>query len=64
MGRLLRDRLVLPRAGIEASGRADLGEGPEDTEVQNRIRRILVVARLDVVLLVAIVFVMTAKPWL
>lgn len=32
--------------------------------MQNRIRRILVVARLDVVLLVAIVFVMTAKPWL
>ena len=36
----------------------------EDPEVQYRIRRILVVARIDVVLLLAIVFVMTAKPWL
>ena len=32
--------------------------------MQQRIRRILVVARVDVVLLLAIVFVMTAKPWL
>ena len=39
-------------------------KGPDDAEVQYRIHRILVVARLDVVLLVAIVFVMTAKPWL
>ncbi|HEY7692226.1 MAG TPA: DUF2269 family protein [Gaiellaceae bacterium] len=37
---------------------------PEDPEVQYRIRRILVVARFDVVLLLAVVFVMTAKPWL
>jgi len=37
---------------------------PEDPEVQHRIRRILMVARLDVALLIAIVFVMTAKPWL
>jgi uncharacterized membrane protein len=39
-------------------------KGPEDPEVGYRIRRILAVARLDIVLLVAIVFVMTAKPWL
>jgi len=39
-------------------------KGPDDSEVQQRIRRILMVARLDVVLLIAIVFVMTAKPWL
>ena len=37
---------------------------PEDPEVQHRIRRILMVARLDVALLIAIVFVMTAKPFL
>jgi uncharacterized membrane protein len=36
---------------------------PEDPEVQYRIRRILLVARLDVVLLLVIVFVMTAKPF-
>jgi uncharacterized membrane protein len=37
---------------------------PEDSEVQRRIRRILFVARFDVVLLLAIVLVMTAKPFL
>ena len=37
---------------------------PEDPEIQVRIRRILVISRLDVVLLIAIVLVMTAKPWL
>lgn len=37
---------------------------PEDPEVQARIRRILLISRLDVLLLVLIVFVMTAKPWL
>jgi uncharacterized membrane protein len=37
---------------------------PEDPEVQYRIRRILLAARLDVILLLAIVFVMTAKPFL
>jgi uncharacterized membrane protein len=36
---------------------------PEDPEIQQRIRRILLVARLDVTLLIAIVFVMTAKPF-
>jgi hypothetical protein len=35
---------------------------PEDPEVQYRIRRILLIARIDVLLLLAIVFVMTAKP--
>ena len=37
---------------------------PEDPEVQRRIRPILLLVRLDVVLLLAIVFVMTAKPFL
>jgi hypothetical protein len=36
----------------------------DDLEVQARIRRILLVARIDVLVLIAIVFVMTAKPWL
>ena len=36
---------------------------PEDPEVQDRIRRILAVARVDVVLLLSVVFVMTAKPF-
>jgi len=36
----------------------------DDPEVQARIRRILLIARIDVVLLLAIVFVMTAKPFL
>jgi hypothetical protein len=37
---------------------------PDDPEVQHRIRRILAVARVDILLLIAIVFVMTAKPFL
>jgi uncharacterized membrane protein len=37
---------------------------PEDPDVQRRIRRILLVARIDIALLLAIVFVMTAKPFL
>jgi uncharacterized membrane protein len=36
---------------------------PEDPEVQYRIRRILLVVRLDLLLLLAVVFVMTAKPF-
>ena len=36
---------------------------PEDAEVQDLIRRILLVARIDAVLLLFIVFDMTAKPW-
>jgi uncharacterized membrane protein len=36
----------------------------DDPEVQARIRRILMIARIDVVVLLAIVFVMTAKPFL
>lgn len=36
---------------------------PEDAQVQDLIRRILLVARLDAVLLLFIVFDMTAKPW-
>jgi len=37
---------------------------PDDPEIQRRIRRILLIVRIDVVVLLAIVFVMTAKPWL
>src|SRR5215470_17387230 len=37
---------------------------PEDPEVQYKIRRILMIARIDALLLIAIVFVMTAKPFL
>ena len=37
---------------------------PEDPEVQYRIRRILTVARVDIAILLAVVFVMTAKPFL
>jgi uncharacterized membrane protein len=37
---------------------------PEDPEVQARIRRILLITRLDTLLLLAIVFVMTTKPFL
>jgi uncharacterized membrane protein len=37
---------------------------PDDPEVQYRIKRILTIARFDVVLLLSVVFVMTAKPWL
>ena len=36
----------------------------DDPEVQARIHRILLIARIDVLLLLAIVFVMTAKPFL
>jgi len=38
---------------------------PDDPEIQARIRRILLIARLDVLLLLLlVVFDMTAKPWL
>jgi uncharacterized membrane protein len=37
--------------------------GPADPEAQATIKRILLVARLDVLLLLFIVFDMTAKPW-
>jgi uncharacterized membrane protein len=37
---------------------------PDDPEVQYRIRRILLVARFDVLLLLVVVFVMTTKPFL
>jgi hypothetical protein len=36
----------------------------DDPEVQSRIRRILLITRIDVVVLLAVVFVMTAKPFL
>ena len=37
---------------------------PDDPEVQYPIRRILLIVRLDILLLLAVVFVMTAKPYL
>jgi hypothetical protein len=37
---------------------------PDDPEIQARIRRILLFARVDVILLLLIVFDMTAKPFL
>ena len=37
--------------------------GPADPEAQAVLRRVLLIARLDVLLLLFIVFVMTAKPW-
>jgi hypothetical protein len=51
--------------GPHASKLAKLLESrpPEDGEVQDLIKRILLVARIDAVLLLFIVFVMTAKPW-
>ena len=38
-------------------------KGPEDPEAQAIIKRILLVTRVDVIILLLIVFVMTAKPW-
>ena len=51
--------------GPHASKLAKLLESrpPEDGEVQALIRRILLVARIDAVLLLFLVFDMTAKPW-
>ena len=41
-----------------------IGEkGPEDPETQQIIKRILLVTRIDVLILLFIVFDMTAKPW-
>ncbi len=39
-------------------------KGPTDPETQAIISRILLVTRIDVLILLFIVFVMTAKPWL
>jgi uncharacterized membrane protein len=39
-------------------------QGPESPEAQARIRRILVLTRLDLILLFAIVYLMTVKPTL
>jgi hypothetical protein len=39
-------------------------KGPTDPETQAIIKRILLVTRIDVLILLFIVFVMTAKPWL
>lgn len=38
--------------------------GPEAPEVRRRVGRILFIARIELVLLIAIVFIMVGKPWL
>jgi hypothetical protein len=43
-------------------GKLIVERGPEDDEAQARLRRLLLVARFDSLLLLAIVFVMTARP--
>jgi uncharacterized membrane protein len=62
---------VQPRPGRSSSARRRRSSEKlmptrpaDDPEVQARIRRILLIARIDVVVLLAIVFVMTAKPFL
>lgn len=48
------------------SGRLEkllLERGPNDEQVQARIRRILMVSRVDALILLFVVFDMTAKPW-
>jgi hypothetical protein len=50
-----------PESGRLAKLQAD--RPPSDPEVQQRIRRILTVARLDALILLFIVFDMTAKPF-
>jgi uncharacterized membrane protein len=42
--------------------KAIAGQGPDSPEAQHRIRRLLVLTRLDLILLLAIVYVMTVKP--
>jgi len=44
-------------------GKLMLERPPEDPEVQRRIGRILMVAKVDALILLFIVFDMTAKPW-
>ena len=43
--------------------KAAVAHGPQSPEVQTRLRRILLVVRLDVALMFLIVFDMVAKPF-
>jgi hypothetical protein len=71
LAHLRRDRLgALRRYGILFLGpeskrlnRAAAERGPRSPEVQARLRRILLVARVDVALMFLIVFDMVAKPF-
>jgi uncharacterized membrane protein len=38
--------------------------GPDDAQVKERLSRIFLISRIELVALIAIVFIMTAKPWL
>lgn len=38
--------------------------GPEDAQVKQRLARIFLVSRIELVALIAIVFIMSTKPWL
>jgi uncharacterized membrane protein len=38
--------------------------GPLDDQVKARINRVLLVSRVELVLLIAIIYIMVAKPWL
>lgn len=38
--------------------------GPEDAQVKQRLARIFLVSRIELVALIAIVFIMSVKPWL
>jgi uncharacterized membrane protein len=53
---------IRPTAGKLAKAIED--RGPTDPEAQRLIKNILVVTRIDVLILLFIVFDMTAKPWL
>jgi len=61
---LLRVLGLLERPEAGRLGKLMPTRPPEDPEIQARIRRILLIVRLDVILLLLIVFDMTAKPFL
>jgi hypothetical protein len=64
LGHLGCDWGVLPRPEAKRLGKLTPTRAADDPEIQARIRRILLILRVDNVLLLAIVFVMTAKPFL
>ena len=50
-----------PESGRISKGMSE--RGPEDPDVQRRIRRVLLVSRIELVWLLAIVALMVFKPW-
>lgn len=52
--------------GPETGRLARLAEsrGPDDRELQMRIRRVFLISRIELILLIAVIFVMVAKPGL